>query len=177
MCPQCHELTARTQRGKFCPRCGIALPRPACRPGRGARLVICVIAATVLIVSSFLIFNRADTARRENSSKMEGSVLSNADTLWQSGERDKSVESYKAIINDRFLDLSQSERTRAFERVIGRLVERGGPEAAADYLDKAILFGVPLSLDTPEGNRAVAEARRRSKTNGNWWTDTNSLER
>jgi hypothetical protein len=167
MCPQCHhKIGTRARRCQFCPRCGCPLPRAARRPKRVLIILFLFAALGLLATSGFTLVG--GKARHVHG---DGSPLAHADALWQKGLRAEGAEAYKAGINDRLLDLSQSERTRAFERLIGWQIERGGPEAAAAYLDKAILFNVPLSLDTMEGNRAVAEARRRAMSNGNPWTD------
>jgi len=134
-------------------------------------------AVVVLLFGMMLASCKKESAEVADPKVAAKAEMAKADDLWKSDKRENAVEVYTALVNDHFLDLAPSEQARALSHVIDHQVKQAGPDAATDYMQKAIVMNVPLSLTTPEANKALAVEREKSKHNGNPWTDAAAAEK
>jgi hypothetical protein len=179
-CTKCNRLPDPARpTGKFCVYCGEAcvkpLELPAVKTPSSIRMALVLAAVvTVVAVLAFSVhFTRVSGTRNDP----EVTLFAEADGLWSAGKRNEATRVYRVAVDDRFLSLTESQRSIALERIIEFSMSQGGDAAATDYIQKAILFNVPLSLDTPQANAVVANEREKAKHNGNPWTDDDAAKR
>jgi len=94
--------------------------------------------------------------------------VKDADALWDSGQKEKAVEAYTAIIHSQwgfnYLDTEgQGDAPRIFSRVIDYKIEKHGPDAARVEIEKAVDAGASVTISSPEGQALFARLREEKK--------------
>jgi len=127
-------------------------------------------ACRVLLVCCTFLFVGCGKSKPDKSSMMEefeqelakvARQVEEADTLWDSGDKEKAVEAYTAIINSQwgfdYLDTEgQGDAPRVFSRVIDYKIENYGLDAARVEIEKAVDVGASVTISSPEGQALFA---------------------
>lgn len=87
--------------------------------------------------------------------------VKDADALWDSGDKEKAVEAYSAIINRQwgfdYLDTEgQGDAPRVFSRVIDYKIEHHGLDSTRVDIEKAVDVGASVTISSPEGQALFA---------------------
>jgi hypothetical protein len=107
-----------------------------------------------------------------------------ADDLWRSGKQEDAVEAYKGLVMvGKFhrsagqYHIGESERSRAFSRIIDYYANNNGIESAKDFAERAIEDDLMLSVTTTKGNAVYENEKGNEKgtASANSVNDTNTL--
>jgi hypothetical protein len=93
------------------------------------------------------------------SAKEARKHLTEANALWEAGEKARAVEIYKSVVNADLMVISTADRPTVFQRVIDFEVEQGNTSAAKAWIETALKEEVPLTLKEPKGMEIIAQVR------------------
>ncbi|MCA9109035.1 MAG: hypothetical protein KDA52_03730, partial [Planctomycetaceae bacterium] len=114
---------------------------------------------TAISVSIFLLMGIAVQVQKSGTQK----ALAEADRLWDGGDQVAAIDQYRDVLSN-WSHLDQSERSRAFRRVIEFDSENGNPESAREMIERANSLGVDLPLTSPVARHLMAQTEREERT-------------